>query len=72
MINCPECGGAAHTRSSFQVSTTTTERYLQCQNVECSHTFVTHETYVRSIIRPEKVSTAPPHPAKGGQSHMNF
>ncbi|EJH0981075.1 ogr/Delta-like zinc finger family protein, partial [Salmonella enterica] len=26
MMNCPECGHAAHTRSSFQVSATTKER----------------------------------------------
>ncbi|EME1730573.1 levansucrase regulator [Escherichia sp. ESNIH1] len=72
MMNCPLCGNAAHTRSSFQVSKTTKERYNQCQNIECSHTFVTHETFVRSITCPGKVIAAPPHPAKGGQSHMNF
>ncbi|WP_207788712.1 ogr/Delta-like zinc finger family protein, partial [Enterobacter hormaechei] len=31
MMNCPECGQAAHTSSSFQVSATTNERSNQCQ-----------------------------------------
>ena len=44
MMICPLCGSAAHTRSSFQVSSLTKERYNQCQNINCSHTFVTHET----------------------------
>ncbi|QOV67813.1 ogr/Delta-like zinc finger family protein [Citrobacter sp. BDA59-3] len=72
MMNCPLCGSAAHTRSSFQVSTQTKERYNQCQNVECGHTFVTHETFVRSINKPTLVTTAPPHPKSGGQTHMSF
>ncbi|WPO96307.1 ogr/Delta-like zinc finger family protein [Buttiauxella sp. HR94] len=72
MMNCPLCGSTAHTRSSFQVSKTTKERYNQCRNIECSHTFVTHETFVRSITCPGVVVAAPPHPATGGQSHMNF
>ncbi|MDI5454500.1 ogr/Delta-like zinc finger family protein, partial [Salmonella enterica subsp. enterica serovar Cerro] len=42
---------AAHTRSSFQVSSETKERYNQCTNIECGHTFVTHETFVRSVCR---------------------
>ena len=62
MMNCPMCGQAAHTRSSFQVSSETKERYNQCTNIECGHTFVTHETFVRSVCRPKKISAAPPHP----------
>lgn len=72
MINCPLCRSAAHTRSSFQVSNQTTERYIQCQNIECGHTFVTHETFVRSITAPNLISAAPPHPQGGGQTHMAF
>ncbi len=45
MMNCPMCGQAAHTRSSFQISNETKERYNQCTNIECGHTFVTHETF---------------------------
>ncbi|EMX8932354.1 ogr/Delta-like zinc finger family protein [Enterobacter asburiae] len=72
MMNCPECGQAAHTRSSFQVSATTKERYNQCQNINCGCTFVTHETFVRHIMKPNVISSAPPHPGKDGQGHMNF
>lgn len=60
-MNCSLCGRAAHTRSSFQVSAETKERYNQCTNIECGHTFVTHETFVRSVCRPAKISAAPPH-----------
>ncbi|ATZ10475.1 ogr/Delta-like zinc finger family protein [Erwinia amylovora] len=61
MMNCPLCGRSAHTRSSFQVSAETKERYNQCTNIECGHTFVTHETFVRTVSRPAKISSAPPH-----------
>ncbi|ENM2868162.1 ogr/Delta-like zinc finger family protein [Citrobacter koseri] len=71
MMNCPLCAQAAHTRSSFQVSTQTKERYNQCTNIECGHTFVTHETFVRSVCRPEKISAAPPHP-KGMQQQLVY
>ncbi|WP_437887776.1 ogr/Delta-like zinc finger family protein [Phytobacter sp. V91] len=72
MIDCPLCGNAAHTRSSFKVTNQTTERYCQCQNVECGHTFVTHESFVRSITTPTLVNAAPPHPGGDGQTHMAF
>ncbi|MCI1032476.1 ogr/Delta-like zinc finger family protein [Raoultella terrigena] len=52
MIICQLCGSAAHTRSGFQVSSMTKERYNQCTNIEYGHTFVTHETFVRSVCRP--------------------
>lgn len=71
MMNCPLCSQAAHTRSSFQVSTQTKERYNQCTNIECGHTFVTHETFVRSVCRPEKISAAPPHP-KEKQQQLSY
>ncbi|EDV0343359.1 MULTISPECIES: ogr/Delta-like zinc finger family protein [Enterobacteriaceae] len=72
MMNCPLCGNAAHTRSSYQVSSNTKERYNQCQNIECGHTFITHETFVRSISTPQRVNPAPPHPQFNGQSHLVF
>lgn len=62
MMICPLCGSAAHTRSSFQVSSLTKERYNQCQNINCSHTFVTHETFVRSIATPKESNPVQPHP----------
>ncbi|MCR4458434.1 MULTISPECIES: ogr/Delta-like zinc finger family protein [Pseudescherichia] len=72
MMNCPDCGSAAHTRSSFQASKTTKERYNQCQNINCECTFITHETFVRYIVKTESVAKVPPHPSAGGQSHMIF
>ncbi|MFW8292657.1 ogr/Delta-like zinc finger family protein, partial [Klebsiella pneumoniae] len=52
MMNCPKCGHAAHTRSSFRVTDQTKERYCQCQNINCGTTFITHETVVRFIMTP--------------------
>ena len=49
MMICPLCGSAAHTRSSFQVSSLTKERYNQCQNINCSHTFVTHDCNAKRV-----------------------
>nr|EHA3710801.1 levansucrase regulator [Citrobacter freundii] len=72
MMNCPKCGHAAHTRSSFQVTDSTKERYCQCQNINCGSTFVTQETVVRFIVTPTIINNAPPHPTPGGQGHMNF
>ncbi|HBR1486373.1 ogr/Delta-like zinc finger family protein [Klebsiella quasipneumoniae subsp. similipneumoniae] len=62
MMICPLCGSAAHTRSSFQVSSMTKERYNQRQNINCRHTFVTHETFVRSISTPKEVHPVQLHP----------
>jgi hypothetical protein len=61
----------AHTRSSFQVSSETKERYYQCTNIECGHTFVTHETFIRSVCRSQKIGAAPPHP-KGMQEQLAY
>lgn len=33
----------------FLESVETKERYNQCTNINCGHTFITHETFVRSI-----------------------
>ncbi|WFW59115.1 ogr/Delta-like zinc finger family protein [Citrobacter freundii] len=72
MMICPLCGNSAHTRSSFQVSSTTKERYNQCQNINCSHTFITHETYVRSIATPKETNVVQPHPPNSGQVAMSL
>jgi len=72
MMNCPKCGYAAHTRSSYQVTDKTKERYCQCQNINCGSTFVTHETIVRYIVTPGEIVMAEPHPSVGGQGHMSF
>ncbi|TBL75428.1 late control protein B [Obesumbacterium proteus] len=71
MMNCPLCGCAAHTRSSFVVTSETKERYNQCTNINCGHTFITHETFVRSIMIPGKVVEAQAH-AKGQQPSLSF
>ena len=71
MLNCPMCGQAAHTRSSLQVSNETKERYNQCNSIECGHTFVAHETFVRSVCRLQKISTVLPHP-KGMQEQFAY
>lgn len=71
MMNWPMRDQAAHTRCSFQVSSETKERYNQCTNIECGHRFVTHETFVRSVCRPQKISIAPPHP-KGMQEQLAY
>ncbi|WP_417716544.1 ogr/Delta-like zinc finger family protein [Escherichia coli] len=73
MMNCPKCGHAAHTRSSFQVTESTKERYCQCQNINCgSGTFVTHETFVRSIATPKESNPVQPHPMKSGQVALSL
>ncbi|WP_071934165.1 ogr/Delta-like zinc finger family protein [Raoultella ornithinolytica] len=72
MMICPLCGSAAHTRSSFQVSSMTKERYIQCQNINCSHTFVTHETFVRSISTPKEAQPVQPHPTNSGQTALSL
>jgi hypothetical protein len=62
----------AHTRSSQSITNTTTERYMQCQNVNCGHTFVTLETKVRSIMVPGKVDPVSPHDDPNGQQQITF
>ncbi|PHM25134.1 ogr/Delta-like zinc finger family protein [Xenorhabdus budapestensis] len=62
MIKCPLCGQSAHTRSSFEHSSQTKERYNQCQNINCGATFVSHETFVRFISKPGEVESVTPHP----------
>lgn len=72
MMNCPLCGCPAHTRSSFTVTSKTKERYHQCTNINCSLTFVSHETVVRLISKPQLINMVEPHPAKNGQSVLAF
>ncbi|HBR1354042.1 TPA: ogr/Delta-like zinc finger family protein, partial [Klebsiella quasipneumoniae subsp. quasipneumoniae] len=56
----------------FQVSSMTKERYNQCQNINCSHTFVTHETFVRSISTPKEAHHVQPHPTNSGQAALSL
>ncbi|HBE9177702.1 TPA: ogr/Delta-like zinc finger family protein [Serratia fonticola] len=66
MMHCPLCGQAAHPRSSSYITATTKERYNQCTNINCGCTFVSHETFTRTISKPQSV---PPPPQPGGQSN---
>jgi hypothetical protein len=47
------------------------ECYNQCTNINCGHTFITHETFVRSVMVAGKVIDAHVH-AKGKQSSLPF
>lgn len=67
MMHCPKCQTAAHTKSSRYVSKETKERYHQCQNINCSCTFKSHETVTDIIMTPGKVASVPPHPDRGSQ-----
>lgn len=61
MMHCPVCGNVAHTRSSRYLSESTKERYHQCQNINCSCTFATHESVARVIVkRGDNVTTPAP------------
>ncbi|CAK6489235.1 hypothetical protein PANNVG_00500 [Pantoea sp. Nvir] len=55
MMHCPLCQSAAHTRSSRYISNETKERYNQCQNINCSCTFKTHESVTGMIVTPGKI-----------------
>ena len=54
MFHCPLCQHAAHARTSRYITDTTKERYHQCQNVNCSATFITYESVQRYIVSREK------------------
>ncbi|HHH1620506.1 TPA: ogr/Delta-like zinc finger family protein, partial [Yersinia enterocolitica] len=48
----------------------TKERYHQCINVNCGHTFVTLESFMRSISKPGEINPVQPHPQTSGQVLM--
>lgn len=70
MMHCPLCRNAAHPRSSRYLSERTKERYHQCQNINCGHTFVTMETIERSIMTPGNIIPVPPHPDEYQQASL--
>nr|WP_071889971.1 ogr/Delta-like zinc finger family protein [Obesumbacterium proteus] len=41
------------------------ERYHQCQNINCSCTFITMESMERFIVTLGNINPAPPHPVSG-------
>ncbi len=48
-IKCPHCGSAARIRTSRRISDLTVEHSLQCQNLDCAHTWVALTSAVRTI-----------------------
>jgi hypothetical protein len=48
-IKCPHCGQKAKIRTSRAMSESVVEHHLQCQNIECAHTWVAHTAAVRTI-----------------------
>lgn len=48
-LSCPHCGGLATIRSSKELSTTVREASVQCNDVECAHTWVTRIVADRTI-----------------------
>ncbi|PDS08149.1 hypothetical protein CMR88_19485 [Escherichia coli] len=66
----PVCQHAAHARTSRYITDTTKERYHQCQNVNCSATFITYESVQRYIVKPGEVHAVRPHPLPSGQQIM--
>jgi len=48
-IRCPHCQSPAKIRTSRPMSKLTVEHSLQCQNLDCAHTWVAHTSAVRTI-----------------------
>lgn len=61
MMHCPLCQTAAHAKSSRYISKETKERYHQCQNINCSCSFKTHETLAAIIVTPGQINPVPLH-----------
>ena len=49
-ISCPHCGADTTIRSSRAMSSLSRQQYLQCSNVECSHTFVATTEVTHTIV----------------------
>ncbi|HCR3446404.1 TPA: ogr/Delta-like zinc finger family protein [Morganella morganii] len=61
MMRCPLCNNPAYTRSSREFTNETKERYNQCRNINCGATFVSHETLVKFITKPQIIEAVEPH-----------
>lgn len=48
-LTCPHCGGEATIRTSKALSEITREASVQCEDVECAHTWVAMISAVRTI-----------------------
>lgn len=49
------------------MSNKTVERYYQCQNINCSATFGTKESWDKDFITPDRKNFAEPHPEDSDQ-----
>ncbi len=58
-MHCPICQTAAHAKCSRYISRETKERYHQCQNINCSCTFKTHESVASIIVTPGQINKVP-------------
>lgn len=68
MMHCPLCQTAAHAKSSRYISKETKERYHQCQNINCSCTFKTHESIAAMIVCPGAINKVDVHHQHNQQS----
>lgn len=48
-LNCPHCGSLATIRSSKALGDTVREASVQCNDVECAHTWITRIVAERTI-----------------------
>ncbi|AFE59117.1 transcriptional activator Ogr/delta [Rahnella aquatilis HX2] len=62
----------AHARSSRYLSINIKERYHQCQNINCSCTFKTHESIADIIVEPGTVHAVQFHPDKYQQQSLQM
>ncbi|QHJ81862.1 ogr/Delta-like zinc finger family protein [Hafnia paralvei] len=58
MMHCPLCLEAAHTRKITELKDGSKEMIHQCQNLDCSATFMTKETF--SHVLPNSPITIKP------------
>ncbi|MFP2515871.1 ogr/Delta-like zinc finger family protein [Buttiauxella agrestis] len=49
MMRCPLCCAAGHTREAAYLEDGSKETIVQCQNVYCSATFMTHECFYMAL-----------------------
>lgn len=58
LSTCPHCKSRAVTYTSRKVSDLVTERYMQCTDVECGHSFVVQLGVLRSLTPSGKPDPA--------------
>lgn len=61
MMKCPICNEPTRIRSSRYITNETKENYNQCQNINCSTTFVSHESVARYIVKTQLIDAVVAH-----------